>query len=56
MKDIKKFRSNVILLLIVTALYMLGAYYTRCYYAVGLEIFTPAWIFIIWLYADKDEQ
>lgn len=54
MKDMRKFRSNLILLAFITAVYMLGAYYTRNYYAVGLEIFTPCWIYVCWLYADED--
>lgn len=56
MKDLRKFRNNLIFLFVITILYMVGAYMTRGYYALGLEAFTPAWVFVCWIYADKDQE
>ena len=54
MKDVKKIRNNFLLVLIIVAVYMILAYMTRGYYAVGLEIFTPLFLYVAWLYSDKD--
>ena len=56
MKDMKKFRKNLIFLLVVTAIYIVLAYISRGYYTPSLEVFTPLWVYICWLYADKDNN
>ena len=56
MKDVKKIRKNFLLVLIIVAVYMILAYMTRGYYAVGLEIFTPLLLYIAWLGSDKDNN
>ena len=54
MKDKKKVKRNFIIVSIIVAVYMILAYMTRGYYAVGLEIFTPLFLYVAWLYSDKD--
>ena len=56
MKDMKKFKGNLILLFVITAIYVVLAYISRGYYTPSLEVFTPLWVYICWLYADKDNN
>ena len=54
MKDKKKVRRNMLFVTVIAIIYIILAYFARGYYAVGLEIFTPLWLYVAWLYADED--
>ncbi len=56
MKDPKKVKQNMIIVFVITMVYVIMAWWVRGYYAVGLEMFAPLWLFVAWLYADYDKN
>lgn len=52
----KKMAKNSILCLVGCAMYMLFAYVDRGYYAVGLEVFLPAFLWVAYLYAKEPDD
>ena len=55
MKDPKKVKRNMIIVFVITMVYVVMAWWVRGYYALGLELFSPLWLFVAWLYADYDK-
>ena len=52
----KKLAVNLILCRTGSAMYMLFAYVDRGYYAVGLEVFLPMFLWVAYLYAKEPDD